>query len=56
LTVGYRILGLVAALMLLVLLQALPVVGGLIAFIVVLMGLGAWTISLYNRYHGRLAA
>jgi cytoskeletal protein CcmA (bactofilin family) len=56
LTAGYRILGLVAALMLLALLQALPIVGGAIAFVVVLMGLGAWAISLYNRYHGAAAA
>jgi hypothetical protein len=38
------------------LLQALPIVGGAIAFVVVLMGLGAWAISLYNRYHGAAAA
>lgn len=51
LTAGYRILGLAGALVLLALLQALPLIGGVIAFVVVLMGLGAWTLSLYNRYH-----
>jgi cytoskeletal protein CcmA (bactofilin family) len=56
LTLGYRIAGLIAALVLLALLQALPFLGGAIAFIVVLTGLGAWTLSLYNRYHAAPAA
>lgn len=55
-SVGHRILGLMAALVLLALLQTLPIIGGVTAFVVVMMGLGAWTISLYNRYHSAPAA
>ena len=48
---GYRVLGFITALALLASLQTLPFVGALIALVVVLMGLGAWTLSLYNRYY-----
>jgi cytoskeletal protein CcmA (bactofilin family) len=51
LTAGWRVAGVIAALLLLALLRALPVVGGLVVFGLLLAGMGAWAIALYQRYH-----
>jgi cytoskeletal protein CcmA (bactofilin family) len=51
LTTGVRILGFVAALLALALIGALPIVGGLIVFFLLVGGMGAWAMALYERYH-----
>jgi hypothetical protein len=56
LTKGVRIGGLIAALVLLALLNAVPVLGALVAFAVVMIALGAWAMSLYRRYRVAPAA
>jgi cytoskeletal protein CcmA (bactofilin family) len=51
LTTGVRILGFIGALIALALVGALPLVGGLIIFFLLLGGIGAWAMALYERYH-----
>ncbi len=51
LTPGARIVGLVGALLLLAMLQAVPVLGGLLIWILLLIGVGAWALTVYRRYH-----
>ena len=51
LTPGIRILGFIGALIALALIGALPFIGGLIVFFLLLGGIGAWAMALYERYH-----
>jgi cytoskeletal protein CcmA (bactofilin family) len=51
LTTGVRIIGVIAALLLLALLRAVPFIGTALVFVLLLMGLGSWVIALYRRYH-----
>lgn len=51
LTIGIRIIGFVGALIALSLIGALPFVGGLIVFFLLVSGIGAWAVALYERYH-----
>ncbi len=52
LTTGIRIVGFIVALIALALIGALPIVGGLIVFLLLVGGIGAWAMALYERYHG----
>ena len=49
-SVPARIVGLIAALLALAVLQTVPVVGSIALFILLLLGLGAWVIAFYQRY------
>jgi len=49
---GWRILSLLAALIGLALLQWIPIVGGVILFLILLFGLGAWGLHMYRTYAG----
>ena len=51
LTTGIRIIGFVGALVALALIGALPLIGGLLVFILLVGGIGAWVMALYERYH-----
>lgn len=51
LTTGTRIVGFIGALIALALIGALPFIGGLIAFLLLVGGIGAWGVALYERYH-----
>jgi uncharacterized membrane protein len=42
---------LIVALIALALIGALPIVGGLIVFVLLVGGIGAWAVALYERYH-----
>lgn len=49
---GWRILSLIVALIVLALLRLIPIAGGLILFLALLFGLGAWSLHLYRSYAG----
>jgi hypothetical protein len=49
---GWRVVFFLIALTVLGLLQALPVVGGLVLTAALLLGLGAWSLHLSRRYRG----
>jgi cytoskeletal protein CcmA (bactofilin family) len=51
LTTGTRIIGFIVALIALAFIGALPFIGGLIAFLLLVGGIGAWAVALYERYH-----
>jgi hypothetical protein len=51
LTTGLRIIGFVGALVALALIGALPIIGGLLVFFLLVGGIGAWVMALYERYH-----
>lgn len=50
LTTGWRILALVAAIALLLMVGAIPWLGGLVLVVAVLLGLGAWSLRTYRAY------
>ena len=53
LTIGIRIIGFVGALIALALIGALPIIGGLIVFVLLVGGIGAWALALalHEGYH-----
>lgn len=52
----WRALFFLLALLVLGLVQAIPILGGLVLFLALVMGLGAWTLHLARRYRGKEAA
>ncbi len=52
---GRRVLFLALALILLALLSLIPIVGGVILFVALICGLGAWSYQAYRRYAGERA-
>ncbi len=53
-TTGSRLAFLVAALVALALLRLIPVAGGAVLFLALVLGLGAWTIRGYREFLGGL--
>jgi cytoskeletal protein CcmA (bactofilin family) len=47
---GWRVLSLIAALVVLAIIGAIPIVGAVILFLALLFGLGAWTVHGYRTY------